>query len=129
MKVSEFISNIGIEKAKKVLNKTPHSATLCRVTPQSNHLYYRYKDGEYQVYFQLSDEWWESSIQESNEFTLISELKQMVDSFELIKKLGGLISAKSALAVIEFETGDYPEKLKQSIADYEAVEALKVGDQ
>lgn len=55
----------------------------------------------------------------------IDELKQVIASVELIRKLGGLIAAKSALTVLEFETGTYPGKIKQAIADYELVESYK----
>lgn len=126
MNAHEFVAERGVEEAKRVLEKAPHSASFYRITPQGNCLYYKIENHEYQVYFPLSDEWWVSSIQESSEFSDLSELKQVVESLDTIDRLFGLDQAKHTMKIAK-EIGyssDY-EQIKQAIADYELVESYK----
>lgn len=128
MNAHKFVAEKGIDEAKRVLKKAPHSASLYRITPQGNCLYYKIENHEYQVYFPLSDEWWMSSIQESSEFSDLSELKQVVESLDTIDRLFGLDQAKHTMKIAKEigYTSDY-EQIKQAIADYELVDSFKYG--
>lgn len=107
MKAHKFVAEHGIEEAKRVLEGAPDWAVfwISRDQYHGHIISFPNMTGHYSI--------------------KLSELKQVVESVELIKKLGGLIAAKSALTVLEFETGAYPEKIKQAIADYELVESYK----
>lgn len=48
----------------------------------------------------------------------IDELKRLVDSHDLIRKVSGINKAKEILS--EIEVGDYADCLKQAIADVES---------
>lgn len=130
MKAHQLVALKGLEEVKFILKKAPPTASLFRITPQGNCLYYRIEGHEYQVYFPLNSEWWFSSIQEASEFLDIEELKQVVASVEFINKQGGVFSAKNQALDIESSLKNGYKSvglfsMKCAIADYELVEYYK----
>lgn len=113
MNAHKFVAEKGIEEAKRVLEFAGDAWAY---------------DAEQDCFFDGSDLQDGYSIEHCNGCFLVEELKQVVESVELIKKLGGLIAAKSALAVLEFETGAYPDQLRQAIADIELIEQALTGE-
>lgn len=94
MNAIQFIQQHGVEKTRKVVEGAPFSATVIRTTQAGNHLYYKLENGEYWVYFKLSDEWWLSEIQDGNQYASLSDLKRLVESVDLVDLLGGIEALK-----------------------------------
>lgn len=113
MKAHKFVAEFGIDVAKEVLEGAPEWAIFW-IT-----------QGEYHISM-LSF----PNMVGHHSF-LISDLKRLVESVDLIKKHGGLFSTKCQLdkggSHYEWygENGDYGltdlEDLEQAIADYEAI--------
>lgn len=110
MNAHNFVAEHGVKKAKAVLDLAPKN---------SNYKYYSIDIGN-------NNSGWHVHYRAN--CIKLKELKPVVDSVELIRKLGGLIAARSALAVLEFETGTYPERLKQAIKDVELIEQALAGE-
>lgn len=96
MNAINFIQQHGVEKAKKILG---NAGLLHKSYTPTGGLYHRY---------------------EMTGTVSLTELKRLVESVDFIKKIGGLVAAKSFWAKGSFKNC-YKEKLKQSIADYEAI--------
>lgn len=107
MNVHQLVAVKGLEEVKFILKKAPPKASLCRITPQGNCLYYRIEGDEYQVYFPLNSEWWFSSIQEASEFLDIEELKQVVESVEVVNKFDSVQQAVDAIKNAPYGATDY----------------------
>lgn len=125
MNAHKFVAEHGVEQAKSILEKASPSAT--HFTEALGGHYAKevlFKSDFRWAWYDATAQAWYYDITEKIRIEL-AELKQVVESVELIKKLGGLVAAKSALAVLEFETGAYPEQLRKAIADYELIESYK----
>ncbi|WEH98532.1 hypothetical protein PYR76_05920 [Acinetobacter soli] len=131
MNAHKFVAEEGIDEAKRVLEGAPSEAThfeFIKTAFIKTAIYMQFCGGEWFWLNTNCNEWLLDYPNGITERQCLKELKQVVDSVELIRKLGGLIAAKSALAVFDFETGTYPNKLKQAIEDYEQVQAYKNGE-
>ncbi|UYF73005.1 hypothetical protein [Acinetobacter ursingii] len=140
MNAHKFLAEKGIKKATRVLNESPSNA-------QS------YQDGYYfrttpEFLFHNGHHHWNVTTNNGQYFKdrgfdpiLISELKQVVESFENIEFYGGFESVKFKIKRAEFngwlcisaphEDGFaewYVENAKKAIADHELVQAYKNGD-
>lgn len=112
MKAIDFIKDHGVDKAREVVDKN-HECHMPEV--------FKYWSEQLQD-FVLAPKY---------ASCLVSDLKRLVESVDLIKKHGGLFSTKCQLdkggSHYEWygENGDYGltdlEDLEQAIADYEAI--------
>ena len=108
MNAIQFIQKHGVERAREELNKLPNS-NVTHMTDDAR----MFVDGNNP----LLDEFQRSQIKD---LICIEDLKRLVESVDFIKKIGGLVAAKSFWAKGSFKNC-YKEKLKQAIADYEAI--------
>ncbi len=133
MNAHKFVAERGIEEAKRVLSRAPNNATHIAGS----------------MYLKLIGAgWWQAWLQEwnhsSNSMTRawkgesielikkwgdvfnLNELKQVVESLDIIDRLFGLDQAKHTMKIAK-EIGyssDY-EQIKQAISDYELVDSFK----
>ncbi|MPW43352.1 hypothetical protein [Acinetobacter guerrae] len=127
MNAHKFVAVHGIEKAKEVLEGAPPSAT---------HFNQNSLGGHYakEVLFKMDFRWawynkicqaWYYDFAEHNHFEL-SELKQVVESVEIVQRSGGFESVKAAITNYR-ASGDMVtfSSLEKRLADYEIVESYK----
>lgn len=107
MNAIQFIKDHGVEKAREVVEGAPERAT---------HLL----NGEY---VRVSDPRWIL-----DGYVSISDLKRLVESVDIITKVGGIHEAieehtkwMHAPELHLYRIGESVERLKQAIADYEAI--------
>ncbi|WP_284077165.1 hypothetical protein [Acinetobacter nosocomialis] len=94
MKPEHFIREYGVEKAREVVDGAPDWAK-----------------GYYEPTGQYQDQEW------SDEMSVgIEDLKRLVESLDLVKKLGGLQGAKAYVP-----DGYKSDRLKQAIRDHESI--------
>lgn len=131
MNAYEFVAEFGIEKAKEVLNGAPKNAQ-------------RYSHGKYMKQGEWT--WWwsnhvnkwlqfEKHIYSTSEFDVavdLSELKQVVESFEIVEVLGGIEQAKLYISLNENTHSvmliwvmTSSKEITKAISDYESVESYK----
>ena len=125
MNAHKFVAEFGIERAKAVLDGAPPSAT---------HFNQNSLGGHYakEVLFKMDFRWawynricqcWYYDFAEHNHFEL-SELKQVVESVEIVESKGGLRKLKKEANCLFYNGFEgIAESYEKSIADYEAVEA------
>ncbi|QXB48238.1 hypothetical protein I6L30_06675 [Acinetobacter seifertii] len=101
MKATQFIKDHGLEKAREVVDGAPEWATVLDTDVND---YYR------------------SSVVTHKDVDL-KELKRLVESVDLVNKVGGIENAKTfdekCIYCVEHFTN--LERLKQAIADYESI--------
>ena len=95
MNAIKFIKDHGVEKARKVVEGAPEWAS------QFDGYLYSEKQFHEQCF-------------------LLSDLKRLVESVDLVKRYGGIAEVKT-LHQDEFWNERVFERLKQAIADYEAI--------
>lgn len=111
MNAHKFVASKGIEEAKRVLEGAPTTATTIRPSLDfKNFLYGRCENA-------------------SGSHILISELKKVVESVELVEQLGGIDSAKSRLKKAK-ESGSLLLSVRNkngvsSVYDFKVEEAIK----
>lgn len=127
MNAHKFVAEHGMDGAKRVLNESPSNA-------QS------YQDGYYfrttpEFLFHNGHHHWNMTTNNGQYFKdrgfdpiLISELKQVVESVEIVKRSGGFDSVKAAIKNYR-DSGDILtfSSLEKRLADYELVESYKGG--
>ena len=116
MNAIQFIQQNGVDKAREVVNVAPDRATTVKPSLDFKHFMYGICENAAGAYI------------------LLSELKHLVESVDLIKKHGGLFSTKCQLdkggSDYEWygENGDYGltdlGDLEQAIADYESIYSI-----
>lgn len=94
MKANEFVKKVGWDLAKEYADECP---SYCN---------YLHEHG----FYSISETW-----QLNKKHVLVSDLKRLVESYELVEKLGGLDEAK-----IYVPDGYKSERLKQAIVDVES---------
>lgn len=108
MNVHKFVAEKGIDKAKRVLEGAPDWAVfwISRDQYHGNIISFPNMTGHYSI--------------------KLSELKQVVESVEIVDRLFGLDQAKHTMVIAKEigYTSDY-EQIKQAIADYKLVESYK----
>lgn len=113
MNAYQFIQKHGVDKAREVVEGAPDRATTVKPSLDFKHFMYGICENAGGAYILLSD------------------LKRLVESVDLIKKHGGLFSTKCQLdkggSHYEWygENGDYGltdlEDLEKAISDYESI--------
>lgn len=115
MKPEQFIRDFGVEKAREVLRGAPKYAQRYRAG-----MYL--KQGEWTWFWsEAAGKWlqYEKHIYSTSHFDFavgLSDLKRLVESLELVKKLDGLQGAKSYVP-----DGYKSDRLKQAIKDHESI--------
>ena len=106
MNAIQFIKEHGVEKAREVLSGAPDRATTVKPSLDFKHFMYGICENAGGAYILLSD------------------LKRLVESVDLIKSYGGIINAKHDVKYLDLDWDyDTPRvtRLKQAIADYESI--------
>lgn len=96
MNAHKFVADFGIEKAKAILDGAPHSATHFNQNLLGGHYAKEvlFKNGfRWACYNKIAQAWY-YDFAEHNHFEL-SELKQVVESVDLIESYGGITKAKA----------------------------------
>lgn len=120
MKPEQFIKRYGVDEARQVIAKSPEGTThIHSVTWQS------YKQGEVNNYVwgkSGQDGWYLSIYETLNGMMVLEDLKRLVESLDLVKKLGGVDKCKGYAKVCFFKNRDkYGNRIKQAIRDHEAI--------
>ncbi|MDH2463948.1 hypothetical protein [Acinetobacter baumannii] len=102
MKPEQFIREFGVEKAREVVEGAP-------VQPFG----YDFIDHDYFDGADIQDGY---SIEQCDGCVFVPDLKRLVESLDLIKKLGGLQGAKAYVP-----DGYKSDRLKQAIRDHESI--------
>lgn len=118
MNAINFIKQHGVDKAKEVVEGAPDGATHIR----DSYGYVAYlKDGVNKEWYH--DNTWLMALIWQPDY-LLSEIKRVVDSLDLVKSYGGIINAKYDVKYLDLDWDyDTPRiiRLKQAIADYESI--------
>ncbi|WP_151724194.1 hypothetical protein [Acinetobacter ursingii] len=122
MNAHKFVAEFGIEGAKKIIDSAPDRKAThfsfddCETTyyQKTNNLIYW--DDDYdswcEVYFDMPP------------IYLLSEIKQVIESVEIVESKGGLRKLKKEANCLFYNGFEgIAESYEKSIADYEAVEA------
>lgn len=113
MNAIKFIQDNGVDKAREVVEGAPDRATTVKPSLDFKHFMYGICENAAGAYI------------------LLSELKHLVDSVDLVKSYGGIINAKHDVKYLDLDW-DYDTqrvtRLKQAIADYESIYSNDMGD-
>lgn len=113
MNAIQFIKDHGVDKAREVVEGAPDGATTVKPSLDFKHFMYGICENAAGAYI------------------LLSELKHLVDSVDLVKSYGGIINAKHDVKYLDLDW-DYDTqrvtRLKQAIADYESIYSNDMGD-
>ena len=104
MNAIKFIQQHGIDKARKVVEGAPDGATTVKPSLDFKHFMYGICENAAGAYILLSD------------------LKRLVESVDLVKSYGGIINAKHDVKYLDLDWDyDTPRvtRLRQAIADCE----------
>ena len=105
----QFIKDHGVDKAREVVNVAPDRATTVKPSLDFKHFMYGICENAAGAYILLSD------------------LKRLVESLDLVKSYGGIINAKHDVKYLDLDWDyDTPRvtRLKQAIADYESIYSI-----
>ena len=132
MNAHKFVAEHGIDEAKRVLSEAKQNS---KIYDLSSKKYHESKIITIPMDYSMHPTY---RAVEVKEFIVLSELKQVVESFENIEFYGGFESVKFKIKRAEFngwlcistphEDGFaewYVENAKKAIADYELVESYK----
>ncbi|WP_151764505.1 hypothetical protein [Acinetobacter soli] len=111
MNAHKFVAEHGIKEAKRVLDLASDAWAY---------------DAEQDHFFDSSDLQDGYSIEHCNDCFLVQELKQVVESVEIVERSGGFESVKAAITNYR-ASGDKVtfSSLEKRLADYELVESYK----
>ena len=107
MNAIQFIKEHGVDKARKVIDGAPEWAMSINF---NNGMYY-------------------SRMEHKKGDTFLYDIKRLVESVDLINRMGDLIQAKLTKVIAE-EIGykNDADALRQAIADYESIYSNDMGD-
>lgn len=106
MNAIQFIKDHGVEKAREVVEGAPNRANW------------------YQAKGKYSNDLYSCNHELYGEAIMLSDLKRLVDSIDLITSYGGIINAQHEIKYLDLDWDyDSPRvtRLKQAIADYESI--------
>lgn len=107
-KACQFIREFAVEKAREVVE----GATA---------IDFAY-DAHDQVYMRCGDIQDGYSIEDYEDCVLLEDLKRLVESLDLVKKLGGIDKCEGYAQVCFFKNRDkYGNRIKQAIRDHESI--------
>ncbi|HHX4831949.1 TPA: hypothetical protein ACVB6Z_000382 [Acinetobacter baumannii] len=124
MKPEQFIREFGVEKAREVVSDAPNCATLFRLCGiEEIPTYLKIIDGKYWRYswrngFREACQSTYNKINAAGELVSISDLKRLVESVDLVNRLGGIKAARSEAHKDCFV---YNQPLLAAIAAYESI--------
>lgn len=103
MKPEQFIRDFGVEKARKVVEGAPSSATTARPSLDFKHyLYGRCENA-------------------GGSHILLSDLKRLMESVELVEVCGGLVEAKKKMNSESLRSATIEYILYKAIRDHESI--------
>ncbi|WP_394651381.1 hypothetical protein [uncultured Acinetobacter sp.] len=133
MNAHKFVAEHGIEEAKRVLEGTPCEATHFEFIKTA--IYMQFCGGEWFWLNTNCNEWLLDYPNGITERQCLKELKQVVESLDIVAKHGGLFCLKCQIEKGGYDFEWYGENgefgftelnvLKKAIADYELVESYK----
>lgn len=116
MKPEQFIREFGVDKAREVVDGAPDGATHIHSVTWQN---YKQCNSNNYVWGRSDQEGWYLSIYDTlNGMMVLEDLKRLVESVDLVKKLGGLKAARSEAHKDCFV---YNQPLLAAIAAYESI--------
>lgn len=116
MKATEFVKQVGIDKAKAVLVGAPKIGSYYQEYGVDNNTYYGYDDvwGNWYEYWDIPNAPMWQKVYTKNEFSFnrvpIKELRQVVESLELVNFYGGIEKAAIVLALDKSVSDRPPHK-------------------
>ncbi|WP_394660966.1 hypothetical protein [uncultured Acinetobacter sp.] len=124
MKAHKFVAEKGIDEAKRVLEGTPCEATHFEFIKTA--IYMQFCGGEWFWLNTNCNEWLLDYPNGITERQCLKELKQVVESVEIVQRTGGFDSVKAAITNYR-ASGDMVtfSSLEKRLADYELVESFK----
>lgn len=103
MKPEQFIREFGVEKAREVVDGAPSSATTARPSLDFKHyLYGRCENA-------------------GGSHILLSDLKRLVQSLDLVEVCGGLVEAKKKMNSESLRSATIEYVLYKAIRDHESI--------
>lgn len=127
MNAHKFVAEHGVEQAKSILEKASPSAT--HFTEALGGHYAKevlYKSDFRWAWYDATAQAWYYDIAEKIRIEL-AELKQVVESFGIVKNQGGYDELKRKINEGDVDWKNIP-KFRKAIEDYEHVQAYKNGD-
>lgn len=120
MKATQFIKDHGLERARGVLAKDQFAADICLITPSGKLIYYKEVKGSFPEVTDFAKV--ELTAEDYFMFEL-SILKRLVESVDLVEKLGGIKKAKEMLVLFEDrkDRSDNYMPLFRAVQDYESI--------
>ncbi|QHJ79209.1 MAG: hypothetical protein [Caudoviricetes sp.] len=123
MNAINFIQQHGVDKAREVVEGAP---TLdCYFDPYDNSYMSQVHQHEWEMWKEDIERWdvceWDVDV---SDYILLSDLKRLVESMDLINSYGGIINAKMDIRYLDIDWDyDSPRRnrLEQAIADYEQI--------
>lgn len=106
MNAIQFIQQNGVDKAREVVSGAPERATTVKPSLDFKHVMYGICENAGGAYILLSD------------------IKRLVESLDLVKSFGGIINAKHDVKYLDLDWDyDTPRvtRLRQAIADYKSI--------
>lgn len=127
MSAHKFVAEHGVEQAKSILEKASPSAT--HFTEALGGHYAKevlFKSDFRWAWYDATAQAWYYDIAEKIRIEL-AELKQVVESFGIVKNQGGYDELKQKINEGDVDWKNIP-KFRKAIEDYEHVQAYKNGD-
>ena len=123
MNAIKFIQQHGVDKAREVVKGAPEFPVFGYCTVTGSYIFKRANATAY--YHNETNSW---SEEYAIELILLEDLKLLVESVDLIRKVGGVSNAKLILSDMDYDSVDWDQEqfsyymlLEQAIADYEAI--------
>lgn len=123
----KFIQDHGIDRARGVVEGAPEGAELFHTNTYLKNVHSEGKTDHFARWSGGFKDWVQASADRNfiDESIVLEELKRLVESVDLVKKCDGIDSIKDtfdfAWAHGSDELTEYGERLKQAVADYEAI--------
>ncbi|KXZ65594.1 hypothetical protein [Acinetobacter venetianus] len=125
MQAIQFIKDHGVKKAKEVVEGIPDKTASHYVISKRSHYY----SVDFQSYFNNGD-WYDSDYTSEQDLAndyepqnviRLNDLKRLVESITIVEDHGGLETIKKCVEKTIFPLSDRIIRMKQAIADYEAI--------
>ncbi|MGS9896549.1 hypothetical protein [Acinetobacter baumannii] len=126
MNAIKFIQEHKAEKAREVIDAAPSTATHFTEALGGHYAKEVLRNNEFQwAWFNTIAQAWYYDF-ESKERIQLSELRQLVESLELVGRLGGIDKCEGYAQVCFFKNRDkYGNRIKQAMRDYESIYGAK----
>lgn len=126
MKPEQFIREVGVEKAREVVEYKGSKCVIAQSYSPLTGKYYSLLDGVFYFFSESTNQFLKYADEVSSTLDLIdlSDLKRLVESLDLVKAYGGIINAKMDVRYLDIDWDyDSPRRVKldQAIRDHESI--------